>query len=1308
MINACRLTSDATRRSGLSTLLIAVFVVACLFSALPSAATAATKTYVKGSPASLCTGTGAAAAECGEIRGVAVDQSNGNVYLLDLGNKRIDEFSSSGSFIRAFGVSVGGTGINVCTTTCQVGATTGAGAIGTGPHGIAIDSSTHIVYAVVGAAKVAYYEGDGTFLGEFTGTVGNSPVAPSVFAAVTGIAVDESSASHYVYVVTGASPNAAIDKFTVPTASGGTVTAVPGFQCQITGKETASATECAGSASKDGAFNGIEHAGQLGGDLSVDSAGNVYLAETVSRNVVSEFSSSGVFVRAVSATAPVAVAVGASNHIFVVDGGTANGGSKVQEFEVSTAMPISEFTIEGLSIGLGTYKGGSGLNGTITIGTKEKGKAWVYRELIEVAPEVEITPVTSISSTEAEAKGIVKVPADEGEGVPTNYHFEYKAEGSVTWISAPPSGEASAGSTPGSVMVSQQLTGLQPSKSYRVRLCATTSPGSPCTNTKVSAASEELTFETLSAPPTVRYELGANPLTSVVNPFGPTSARLAGYVNPDNGATHYRFEYGTTTAYGSQVPAEFEPILPAVYEELVVKATLSGLQPLTIYHYRIAASNASGTTFGADHQFTTAQIPPALDSSGLPDDRAFELVSSGEKGPVAEAGEQIIAASLGLRSQIDPSGEGIAYTVTPSLSESTTGGEVLYRSTHGAGAWASEQVSPAAPAKRELAGISNYYTTPQFLSRDLSCGFFSSGQPLTEDPAGEAALEAGGSNLYRRNTDGSWTLVNPPPTNPSIAATATTTSLTFYRVIGASEDCSRVYFATPYQFAGVAASGVYEWSEGTLRDASVIPGPSGPQSTTTTKVPVGEAVLLWLPWNEVPTDGKSLFFSATSANGSDAGKQAVFVRTNGATAVDASQSQTSTSNNGLSAYQMASRDGGRVFFTARYGLASNATSSGTSICSASQVGSNGLITGTGEGCDLYSYDAGTGELLDVSADSNPADAKGAGVLRVINASEDGSYVYYEARGQLTPGQGRTEAQNLTGSGSYNVYVAHIVGTTVATSYVGFISSSEATNPGISIQTASVTPNGRYFLFQTAEPTTGYASGGAREAYLYSAAANSTVCISCRTDGLPSVAEPNFNPLSILKGGQNQAAKINVNTALSADGRRAYFFSRDALVPGAEEGGKNLYQWEDGQVSLITIETPGQSTAKPILLLGTSESGDDVFFTSKRELSPWDTDERLDVYDVRVGGGFPSPPTPITPCDPLTEGACSGAQSPSSPSPSMPASSTLSGSGNPPPPPAPPKKKQKQKKKKKKSKHHKKKSKTAKHAKRVDKKGRAGK
>jgi hypothetical protein len=81
-----------------------------------------------------------------------------------------------------------------------------------------------------------------------------------------------------------------------------------------------------------------------------------------------------------------------------------------------------------------------------------------------------------------------------------------------------------------------------------------------------------------------------------------TTATLNGTVSPNREDTRYYFQYGTTTAYGTDTPMQ-GPI--GGNADRAVSANVTGLAPSTTYHYRVVAVNASGTVFGADMTFTT-------------------------------------------------------------------------------------------------------------------------------------------------------------------------------------------------------------------------------------------------------------------------------------------------------------------------------------------------------------------------------------------------------------------------------------------------------------------------------------------------------------------------------------------------------------------------------------------------------------------------------------------------------------------------------------------------------------------------------
>jgi hypothetical protein len=83
-----------------------------------------------------------------------------------------------------------------------------------------------------------------------------------------------------------------------------------------------------------------------------------------------------------------------------------------------------------------------------------------------------------------------------------------------------------------------------------------------------------------------------------------TQAVVSGRVNPNARITSYRFEYGTTTNYGNSIPIPNKEI-GSGSSEVTVSVTLPNLQANTRYYYRIAATNAAGTTYGGNRAFTT-------------------------------------------------------------------------------------------------------------------------------------------------------------------------------------------------------------------------------------------------------------------------------------------------------------------------------------------------------------------------------------------------------------------------------------------------------------------------------------------------------------------------------------------------------------------------------------------------------------------------------------------------------------------------------------------------------------------------------
>lgn len=100
--------------------------------------------------------------------------------------------------------------------------------------------------------------------------------------------------------------------------------------------------------------------------------------------------------------------------------------------------------------------------------------------------------------------------------------------------------------------------------------------------------------------------LDLRPPTSEANTFPasdlkPTSTRLNAVLSAGGLASSYRFEYGTTTSYGTSFPATPKGIGSGV-GDLEVNEVIQ-VKPETTYHYRVVMTNSKGTFYGEDKSF---------------------------------------------------------------------------------------------------------------------------------------------------------------------------------------------------------------------------------------------------------------------------------------------------------------------------------------------------------------------------------------------------------------------------------------------------------------------------------------------------------------------------------------------------------------------------------------------------------------------------------------------------------------------------------------------------------------------------------
>jgi hypothetical protein len=90
---------------------------------------------------------------------------------------------------------------------------------------------------------------------------------------------------------------------------------------------------------------------------------------------------------------------------------------------------------------------------------------------------------------------------------------------------------------------------------------------------------------------------------------------LTGSLNANGSATSYYFQYGLTKAYGGQSAIASAG---SSTHTVSVRLSVSGLQPLTVYHYRLVAVNSRGATLGGDRTFLTTKVPLTLQILAAP------------------------------------------------------------------------------------------------------------------------------------------------------------------------------------------------------------------------------------------------------------------------------------------------------------------------------------------------------------------------------------------------------------------------------------------------------------------------------------------------------------------------------------------------------------------------------------------------------------------------------------------------------------------------------------------------------------------
>jgi hypothetical protein len=1208
---------------------------------------------------------GSGAGQFANAAGTAVNTSTGDVYVVDQFDNRVERFDKAGVFISMFGwgVTDGNPEAEVCTASCLVGLEgSGAGQFSAAPA-IAINQATQQLYVVdANNNRVERFDAEGHFLSAFgwgvadgkeelqscttTCLAGLAGAGAGQLSGAQGIAVDPTDQSVYV----ADASNNRVDRFD----KAGVFVSAFGWGV-VDGKEEG---EVCTATCQAGIGGGGE--GQLAGPggVAVDSTGRAYVLDQ-NNGRIERFHANGTFDEIfdpADVLAPQQIAIGPSNdNLYVAQWAPDFSEQHVVEID-STGTLIDTHGAgstanqsSGLAVGPTDQK--------IYLADGFNTRVFILDDV--TSPTVTIDPATGVASTSASVSGTVT----PNPGTNVAWHFELSTD-DANW--SPSASDQDAGNASSPVPVNQSLTGLVPNTTYSVRLAAHRPFNAP-------SISSEVQFTTTAIAP--------DATTDVADDVTPDHAVLTGRINPNNNPTTYYFEYGTTTAYGTSVPATQDADAGSAYAIKAVLQRIDGLTPGTTYHYRLLATNSVGATHGADQTFTTGTPPPAstprpgIPGTGfLPDNRGWEKISPADKngGDIAiDSGRTQIApdGSAARISSLSAFGDAIGTSVATdylSLRDATKGG------------WSTHAITPRqdpTSLTEIFHAIQAVYTA---LTPDLSKGLFLAVSPLTDDPTVAKVI-----NLYLRDD------VRTPGSGPYELLTAcplcvsTGTSLPPLvgnftgngapRFAGASDDWGHIIFESQQPLTSDAAGDcsdltnlaacpgkLFEWDHGTLRLVGVLPDSAcggsspcvSPDGSQAGQGAGGFQIFPNLTPHTISADGSRIFFTVPDSPQSPSG--ALYMRLNHTSTIQLNASErtdcadhdpcngTPEPDNPQSAtYWDASTDGSRVFFTSGEALTDDAPADGVT--------------------KLYMYDATKPDsdphnLTLISVDRQPDDP--GGVINVQGASSDGHYVYFAAFGRLVAGQQEPANRFL--------YVWHD-GTIRQVAPMGdFSDDSEDRNTntwGFTPPLVRVTPDGQHLLFGFTDSSTGptgydqgrcFARGpGCREFYLYSYATQRLVCVSCNPSGAPATGNASI-VTRIAGGAQTSPAQ---NHPLSDDGRRVFFSTAEALVPQDINGKSDVYEYDapTGTVHLLSTGTDPSDS----YFMDASPSGNDVVLLTRSQLTMRDSDNNYDAYDARVGGGFPEPP-PVRPA--CSEDTCQGPQS-LVPGFDTPPSDTVSGLGN---------------------------------------------
>lgn len=1233
----------------------------------------------------------------------------GNVVVADPGNRRVQEFTATGEFVRAFGWDVVASGpgdtleneFEVCVgadgDACQAGPSgdvpgAPAGRFATAyPKRVAVDA-VGAVYTVEGSVsnrrvQKTVHTGDPPGLVPSTFAQGTLSEGPDNDGSPLEIAVDPVQGR--VFVARWHGPGA----WTCPDGSASANFDVRIWELTATGTVLDRHAECAGFTFSNASGRGLAFRRAAG---SGDSD-RLYLASQLSGHRVWVFDDDGI-VPAIASIDPATAVTDTTAEL----SGTVDPNSVNNDFAPTTwRLQYSRNGIDWTTSSSGSLPAGTdpvAVAGQATgllpstsyrirvvtrkpFGNPEVASPELTLLTDAVKPELTQVRPDSVAETSARLTGRVNP-----HSTPTSYRFEWGRDGFDNVLPVP---DGPVGSGPTAVFVAEQLSGLQPGTTYQFRLVATSA-------TEGATTSATKTFTTPAAP--AGGMARAYELVSPADKLGGTGVgewyRGVGSMGHSGVAAHRGERFAAQGRFGSVLlddPAFSFANDWALAGRAGDHAGWRSHSPLSHPSGRIArasfmimqaaASDLSAFFWGAN---STPAFFPELEQErwgrfnagflsdwGAPPESPTRWELFGPDDLSLTAGEPTLDVQDARLWDVKLSGDASTAVGVPNIDTDFDPRLPVVAGLAGEGD-PSEPDWEASPP--DLGGLeSGRLIYAADLSGALSDEFAIGERTLVNVCSGEAGADrteipaVDGGNLVAQDcpdplADHSDRLVSD---RGATLKTADGSSGSADGVV--SEDGSRIFFMSPDPLA----TGV-------------------PDGTSQPCVGSGAATLCPPQLYVRQDNGDGTFTTRWISRAEDGllGSQ------------DASLT-------GSVRFEGASADGSRVLFRTNSPLTADDPNGAKDIDGGVVLPPEGGVTSgaaSGNSWDLYLYDMpsdpgadiGDGELTRVSGGpdghgdcNSPVPAFGGGGSGADNgevgalrfASKDASRVYFTCAAPLpgvpapsngtitSPGgdHATTDETNLylydreqpeaerwrfvarlpRVTGADDIDVCASTGT-VPRSPLGAAGQS----PDIELEPAEGancvrgTDDGGFVTFLTtgrltADDPPAPATG---DIYGYDAEADELVRISAAQAGVGGTYRCATNvstPLCHGDAGIDQQGSVatggTVNVALGvatdplvAGDRIAFFQSRSRLVPEDTDDAYDVYQWRNGDLSLVTT---GTSATDGALYRGNDVSGRNVYFATRDQLSWQDFDAVADIYTARVDGGIVEP-VPPAPCDVL--------------------------------------------------------------------------